>query len=134
VAIGSRNSSPSKEKNVAKPEWGTKRLCTSCGARFYDLNRQPIECPKCQTVIDPEQVTRLKRSRSAPPEEAAKAKPAKAEKTPDDASTDDDDLDVDVDDDADDDVLEDASDLADDDDDLDELVEGVDPDKAKDGD
>jgi len=119
---------------VAKPEWGTKRLCTSCGARFYDLNRQPIECPKCQTVIDPEQVTRLKRSRSAPVEEVVKAKPAKAEKTADDAlDSDDDDLDVEVDDDADDDVLEDASDLADDDDDLDELVEGVDPDKAKDG-
>jgi uncharacterized protein (TIGR02300 family) len=117
---------------VAKPEWGTKRLCTSCGARFYDLNRQPIECPKCSTVIDPEQVTRLKRSRSSVPDEPVKAKPPKVvEPADDDIDADDDDLPVD--DDADDDVLEDASDLADDDDDFEELVEGVDPVKEKDG-
>lgn len=122
---------------MAKPEWGTKRLCTSCGARFYDLQRQPIECPKCNTVIDPEQVTRLKRSRSTPAEETAKAKPVKAKAAPEesdddeDLGVDDDDLDID-DDDAD--VLEDTDDLSDDDDDLDEIVEGVDPAKEKDGD
>ncbi|MGB0671459.1 MAG: TIGR02300 family protein, partial [Rhodospirillales bacterium] len=32
---------------MAKPEWGTKRACQSCGARFYDLGRNPIVCPKC---------------------------------------------------------------------------------------
>lgn len=32
---------------MAKPELGTKRLCLSCGAKFYDLNRDPILCPKC---------------------------------------------------------------------------------------
>ena len=32
---------------MAKPELGTKRHCRSCGARFYDLNRDPILCPKC---------------------------------------------------------------------------------------
>lgn len=26
---------------------GTKRTCQSCGARFYDLNRDPIICPVC---------------------------------------------------------------------------------------
>jgi len=35
---------------VAKPELGTKRLCASCGAKFYDLNHDPITCPKCGTV------------------------------------------------------------------------------------
>lgn len=34
---------------VAKPELGTKRLCQGCGAKFYDLNRDPILCPKCGT-------------------------------------------------------------------------------------
>jgi uncharacterized protein (TIGR02300 family) len=29
---------------------GTKRVCPSCGARFYDLNRSPIICPVCQSV------------------------------------------------------------------------------------
>jgi uncharacterized protein (TIGR02300 family) len=37
---------------VAKPELGTKRLCGSCGAKFYDLNKTPISCPKCQTVME----------------------------------------------------------------------------------
>jgi len=132
VASGWPNSSSTKETSVAKPEWGTKRLCTSCGARFYDLNRQPIECPKCSTVIDPEQVTRLKRSRSAPPE-AAKPKVVKPKAAPNKASdSDDDDDDLEIDDD-DDDVLDGDDDLADDDDDLDEIVEGVDPGKGKDG-
>jgi uncharacterized protein (TIGR02300 family) len=37
---------------VAKPELGTKRLCGSCGAKFYDLNKDPIVCPKCDTVFE----------------------------------------------------------------------------------
>jgi uncharacterized protein (TIGR02300 family) len=38
---------------VAKPDLGTKRLCGSCGAKFYDLNKSPIVCPKCETVFVP---------------------------------------------------------------------------------
>lgn len=37
---------------MAKSELGTKRLCAHCGARFYDLNRAPAECPKCGTVFE----------------------------------------------------------------------------------
>ena len=37
---------------MAKPELGTKRLCAGCGAKFYDLNKSPIICPKCQTVYE----------------------------------------------------------------------------------
>jgi uncharacterized protein (TIGR02300 family) len=36
---------------VAKPELGTKRLCGSCGAKFYDLSKDPIVCPKCGTTF-----------------------------------------------------------------------------------
>ena len=36
---------------MAKPELGTKRLCANCGAKFYDLNKDPIICPKCQTAL-----------------------------------------------------------------------------------
>jgi len=36
---------------VAKPELGTKRLCGGCGAKFYDLSKDPIVCPKCHTVM-----------------------------------------------------------------------------------
>ena len=34
---------------MARPEWGTKRDCQHCGARFYDLNKDPAYCPKCGT-------------------------------------------------------------------------------------
>jgi uncharacterized protein (TIGR02300 family) len=33
-----------------KAERGTKRVCQSCGAKFYDLNREHVTCPVCQTV------------------------------------------------------------------------------------
>ena len=37
---------------MAKPELGTKRLCANCGTKFYDLSKDPIVCPKCQTVME----------------------------------------------------------------------------------
>ena len=37
---------------MAKPELGTKRLCSNCGAKFYDLSKDPIVCPKCATVLE----------------------------------------------------------------------------------
>jgi uncharacterized protein (TIGR02300 family) len=36
---------------VAKPELGSKRQCQNCGAKFFDLSRDPILCPKCGTVF-----------------------------------------------------------------------------------
>ena len=35
---------------MPEQEWGTKRLCPSCGTRFYDLNNDPTTCPNCGTV------------------------------------------------------------------------------------
>jgi uncharacterized protein (TIGR02300 family) len=37
---------------VAKPELGIKRQCANCGAKFYDLAKTPILCPKCGTVFE----------------------------------------------------------------------------------
>jgi uncharacterized protein (TIGR02300 family) len=54
---------------VAKPELGTKRVCGSCGAKFYDLSKDPIVCPKCGTVF--EVVAPVARSR---PDAAAAAR------------------------------------------------------------
>ena len=48
---------------MAKPEWGTKRTCQSCGARFYDFGRQPAVCPVCGATFDVEQLTRARRPR-----------------------------------------------------------------------
>src|SRR5215813_2814974 len=40
------------EKAASKLERGTKRTCQNpdCGERFYDLNRDPITCPICNSV------------------------------------------------------------------------------------
>ena len=32
---------------MAKPEWGTKRKCLGCGAFFYDMRQKKWTCPKC---------------------------------------------------------------------------------------
>ncbi len=44
---------------MAKPELGSKRQCQSCGAKFFDLNKDPILCPKCGTTF---QVVALSRA------------------------------------------------------------------------
>jgi uncharacterized protein (TIGR02300 family) len=59
---------------VAKPELGLKRQCMSCGAKFYDLNRDPAVCPKCGTVF---QAVAL--SRAAAPVVARAAAPDEEE-------------------------------------------------------
>ena len=37
---------------MARPELGTKRVCLECSAKYYDLNRDPITCPKCGTIFE----------------------------------------------------------------------------------
>lgn len=44
-----------KAVTMAKPDLGMKRSCVSCGARFYDLAKQPAICPKCGTEQPTEQ-------------------------------------------------------------------------------
>ncbi|MGC2783444.1 MAG: TIGR02300 family protein [Roseiarcus sp.] len=36
---------------MAKLELGSKHQCQNCGAKFFDLNKDPIVCPKCGTVF-----------------------------------------------------------------------------------
>ena len=36
---------------MAKPDLGHKRQCQSCSAKFFDLNKDPILCPKCGAVF-----------------------------------------------------------------------------------
>jgi uncharacterized protein (TIGR02300 family) len=46
---------------MTKPELGTKRLCANCSARYYDLNKTPITCPKCGTPFEVVATTTQKR-------------------------------------------------------------------------
>lgn len=39
---------------VRHPGMGTKRVCVSCAAHFYDMAKDPPVCPKCDTVQPPE--------------------------------------------------------------------------------
>jgi uncharacterized protein (TIGR02300 family) len=54
-------------RTVAKAELGTKRLCANCGAKFYDLSKDPIHCPKCGTVHVVAPVVTRGRPEPAPP-------------------------------------------------------------------
>jgi uncharacterized protein (TIGR02300 family) len=56
---------------MAKPELGLKRVCVSCGTKFYDLTRAPAICPKCGTEQPAEQ-PRLKRAAAIPADERLK--------------------------------------------------------------
>ncbi len=48
---------------MTKPELGVKRDCPECGARFYDLNKEPAHCPKCDHEFIPEALLKPRRAR-----------------------------------------------------------------------
>lgn len=60
---------------MAKPEWGIKRICPSCGARYYDMQKNPPICPSCGTTYDPEALLKSRRARPLPVEDVKKAAP-----------------------------------------------------------
>ena len=98
---------PVVRRSMAKPELGTKRVCVSCGAKFYDLTKQPAICPKCSTEQPAEQ-PRLRRAAGNPLDDKRRPKAASV------PGLEDADVEVEVaDDDSDEDVLEDTSDLDD---------------------
>lgn len=113
---------------MAKAEWGTKRICHSCAARFYDLQHDPIVCPKCSTKYDPEAVLKSRRSRPVVEEKPVPAPKKKAPVVPivagDEADAVADEA-VPAADEADDAVIEDTSDLGEDEDDVAEVIEKV---------
>ena len=52
---------------LTKPEWGSKHICLSCGAKFYDMRRVPALCPGCNTKV--------KKSNSPTSQDATPTKP-----------------------------------------------------------
>ncbi|MEM8772609.1 MAG: TIGR02300 family protein [Pseudomonadota bacterium] len=57
---------------MSKPELGVKRDCPECGARFYDLNKDPAHCPKCEHEFVPESILKPRKTRA---EEESDGKP-----------------------------------------------------------
>ena len=120
---------------MAKPEWGTKRICQSCGARFYDFGRSPIICPACGATFDLEILNRARRTRpgtravAAATEEAATetdlGPEVEADDVEEDAEVEEDEAVIETDDEGeeDDSLIEDASELGDDED-MSDVIEG----------
>jgi len=64
---------------LASPELGTKQICPTCQAKFYDLNKRPAHCPKCGSDFDPDEAVRNRRVRarsSTPDFEADDTRPS----------------------------------------------------------
>ena len=109
---------------MANPKWGTKRICQSCGTKFYDLTKSPIACPSCGAAFDPEALLKSRRPRSAPKAEAApkpkkpkaaSAEAAEGEELEADFEIDDEEADAAVGEAEEDDFIEDTEDLGEDD-------------------
>ncbi|MGH7047020.1 MAG: TIGR02300 family protein [Stellaceae bacterium] len=118
------------ELMVAKPEWGTKRICPSCGARYYDMLHKPVICPKCSTPFDPEAFLKSRRARPVPPVEKEIApvsgEELETETEEADAAADEEEaLPVEETEEEDEELLEDASELGEDEDDMAEVIENV---------
>ena len=76
---------PEEQTLVVDRSLGMKRTCPECSARFYDLNRDPIECPKCGAKFTVEPILPSREDQQQAMEEAAAPEPA--EETADDDIT-----------------------------------------------
>lgn len=47
--------------HVTSSELGVKRTCPKCSAKFYDLNANPIKCPKCGHSYKKEQAEKARK-------------------------------------------------------------------------
>ena len=117
---------------MAKPEWGTKRICPSCGTRYYDLLREQVICPKCSTPYDPEAFMRARRARPTAPVErelAPVGDDADAELEAEDVEVAEDEEDAvplaGNEEEEDEEMIEDASELGEDEDDMAEVIDNV---------
>ena len=119
--------SPERRTALPKASLGTKRICPNCHLPFYDLQKSPAHCPNCAHTFDPTEVLRTRRGRGN--EAVAKAEEAKAAKAPAADSEVPEVGDVpeaEEGEEADEELLEDASDLGEDEDDVAEVIENVD--------
>ncbi len=64
---------------MAKAELGTKRQCQNCGAKFFDLNKDPIICPKCGTIFQGAAAARARPAAKPEEEDTELATPAGVE-------------------------------------------------------
>lgn len=105
---------------MAKPDWGLKRTCQSCGARFYDMGKSPIACPKCGAEFDAEALLKTRRGKASTPRPVPvvvapeEIEPAEGVAVGDDAAEEKEDA-----------VIEDTSELGEDDEDVADVIDNV---------
>jgi uncharacterized protein (TIGR02300 family) len=56
---------------VSKSDAGAKQTCPECAVKFYDLNKRPAVCPKCEHSYNPDAGVKVAKKRE--PEPAAVA-------------------------------------------------------------
>ena len=110
-----------------KAEWGLKRTCAGCGAKFYDMRREPVTCPRCGALYAPQATVKTRTKRAAPAEEERrrpvvapvpkKEEPAVEPKAETEETE------------SEEEVIEDTSELGEDEDDVAEVIEGIDEDE-----
>lgn len=110
--------------DLAKAEWGMKRTCQSCGARFYDMQRDPIVCPKCATVYDPEAVLKSRRGRAPAAEKVEPVAAPDVDVEVAEEEVGEDELAADADaEEEDEDIIEDASELVEDEEEVTKVID-----------
>lgn len=67
---------------LAKPDLGGKRQCQNCGTKFFDLNKEPIRCPKCGTLFQATATSRAAARAAAVDDDEIEADPAAADLVP----------------------------------------------------
>lgn len=115
---------------------GLKRICMSCGMRFYDMGKTPIVCPSCDTQFTGDVKVKIKRARTAAIEEEDQVEEVEADELEEEAGDEGEevsleDIDEDDDDDMDEDIALDDDDVDLDDEDLDDLDEEFDEDEEE---
>ena len=126
---------------MVKPEWGMKRICPNCGTRYYDMRRDPVTCPKCSALFDPEALLKTRRARVQPVvEEEAAEEPLVGEEAEADVEAEELEgegeeealpIEGEEEEEEEEELIEDASELGEDEDDMAEVIENVEDDEER---
>ena len=128
---------------MVKPEWGMKRICPSCGTRYYDMHRDPVACPKCGAAYDADTSQKTRRSK-APAAPEVPLEPIAEDEMESDIATEEGEGEEEGEEVAieggeegegeeeeEEEVIEDASELGEDEDDMAEVIENVDEEEER---
>ena len=123
---------------VTKPNLGIKRTCQSSDARFFDFNKNPATCPKChgknkipitkgrRAAIGKSKATSVKTSEVEAAAETSKVEETAAELDAGDVDEETDELETEIEDDLSGSLIEDTTELDEDNDELSEALRHID--------